>query len=136
MTDPFVGTWHLNVGRSKFDAHHQPPNGTMTVERDSDGAYHMRAHMTKENSEVLAERPQHLIPDGKPHAVPDFHGLSAVTTKPNPHTLVSQVRRQDGSLVGEGQYVVSDDGRTLTATTSGFDTQLRQFKIETAWDRA
>jgi hypothetical protein len=136
MTDPFVGTWQLNVGRSIFDAHHQPPNGTMTFERDSDGSYLMRAHMTKANGEVMAERPQRLSPDGKPYAVPDLHGLSAITTKPNPHTLVSQVKRQDGSVVGEGHYIVSDDGLTLTAKTSGFDTQLRQFTIQTAWDRA
>ena len=136
MTDPFVSTWQLNVGRSKFDAHHQPPNGTMTFARDSDGSYLMRAHMTKPNGEVLAERPQRLNPDAKAYPVPDLDGLSTVTTTPNPYTLVSQVRRQDGSLVGEGQYVVADDGRTLTATTSGFDTQLRQFKIQTAWDRA
>jgi hypothetical protein len=32
-------------------------------------------------------------------------------------------------------YVVSEDGRSLTATTSGWDTQLREFKQTTVWDR-
>lgn len=135
MNDPFVGTWTLNVTRSTFDANHQPPNGTMTFERDADGSYLMRAHMTKPSGEVVQERPQRLRPDGKPYPVPDLYGLTAVTTQPNPYTLVGQVRREDGSLVGEGEYVVSDDGRALTATTAGWDTQLRQFRTQTVWDR-
>jgi len=136
MDDPFVGTWTLNVARSRFDANHQPPNGTMTFEHESDGCYLMRAHMTKANGEVVAERPQRLRPDGKPYPVPDLYGLSAIVSQPNARTLVARATREDGSVVGEGEYIVSDDGRTLTATTSGFDTQLRQFKIQTSWDRA
>src|SRR5262245_26387827 len=128
MTDPFVGTWKLNVARSKFDAHHQPPNGTMTFEREPDGSYLMRAHMTKSDGDILAEVPQRLRPDGKLYPVPEMYGLSAVTTQPNPRTLVAQARRDDGSIAGEGEYIVSEDGATLTATTAGFDTQLRQFK--------
>jgi hypothetical protein len=30
---------------------------------------------------------------------------------------------------------VSVDGRSLTAINSGFDTQLREFKLRTVWDR-
>jgi hypothetical protein len=136
MNDPFVGMWTLNVARSRFDANHQPPNGTMTFERESDGAYLMRAHMRKADGEILAEPPQRMRPDGKPYPVPGLHGLTAVTTQPNPRTLVARATREDGSVVGEGEYVVSEDGGSLTATTAGFDTQLRQFKIETSWDRA
>jgi hypothetical protein len=44
-------------------------------------------------------------------------------------------RREDGSMVGSGRYVVSSDLQTLTATTSGFDTQLRRFESQTVWDR-
>ena len=68
--------------------------------------------------------------------MPDLHGLTAVTTQPNPRTLVARATREDGSVVGQGEYVVSEDGGTLTAATSGFDSQLRQFTIQTSWDRA
>jgi hypothetical protein len=135
MTDAFVGTWTLNPARSKFDANHQPSNGTMTFQRDEDGSYLLTASMLKPDGQTVSERPQRMRPDGQAYPVPDLHGLSTVTTRPNPRTLVGQVRREDGSLVGEGEYVVSPDGQTLTATTKGFDTQLRQFKMQTAWDR-
>jgi len=39
-------------------------------------------------------------------------------------------------VVAGGSYVVSEDGQSLAATAFGFDTQLRQFPTQTAWDRA
>jgi hypothetical protein len=72
MDDCFVGTWTLNVARSAFDAHHGPPNGMMTVERDADGAYLMQAQATKSNGEALKERPQRLRPDNPPYPVPEL----------------------------------------------------------------
>jgi hypothetical protein len=35
----------------------------------------------------------------------------------------------------EGTYAVADDGNTMTATTKGFDSQLRPFLQGTVWDR-
>ena len=51
------------------------------------------------------------------------------------NTVQVEVTREDGSTVGQGTYAVSADGKLLTATTSGFDTQLRPFKTRTVWDR-
>jgi hypothetical protein len=41
-----------------------------------------------------------------------------------------------GPVQLRGTYVVSPDGKALTATTFGYDTQLRQFKQKTVWDRS
>jgi hypothetical protein len=59
-----------------------------------------------------------------------------VTTRPNRDTIRAEARREDGSLAGEGTYVLTDDGHTLTAATTGFDSQLRPFTMQTVWDRA
>ena len=135
MRDPFVGTWTLNPTKSTFDANHQPSAATMHFEMSDDGSYVLKAQGVNQKGEPVAERPATLIPDGRAYPVPDFSGLSAVTTRPDPHTLRAECRREDGSLVGEGSYVVSEDGASLTATTAGFDTQLRRFEQKTVWDR-
>jgi hypothetical protein len=57
------------------------------------------------------------------------------STRPDPNTLHSDVRREDGSIAGQGTYSVSTDGRSLTAVTAGVDSQLRQFEQRTAWDK-
>jgi serine/threonine protein kinase len=35
----------------------------------------------------------------------------------------------------KSRHVVNEDGRSLVATTAGFDTQLRRFEMKTVWDR-
>ena len=95
----------------------------------------MRAEGLNAKGEKVAERPQRMIPDDRPYPVPDFPGLTAVSTRPEPRTLQTEVRREDGSVAGEGTFVVSPDGKTLAATNSGFDSQLRQFRQYTVWER-
>jgi hypothetical protein len=136
MQDPFVGTWKLNPARSQFDPNHRPSEGTMSLVLDAEGAYLMTAEGVNANGEKVRERPQKMIPDGQPHPIPDFPGLSAVTTRVDANTLRGEARREDGSIAGEGTYVVSADGKSLTATAAGFDTQLRRFETRTVWDRA
>lgn len=135
MHDPFIGTWKLNTDSSRFDANHRPAEATMRWGLAADGGYLMEAEGLNAKNERVSERPQKLIPDGKAYSVPDFPGLTSVTTRPQPNALRAEVRREDGSLVGEGNYVVSDDGTLMTATTAGFDTQLRPFEMETVWNR-
>jgi hypothetical protein len=136
MHDPIVGTWTLNCEKSGFDPNHRPTAGSLRLERDTAGAYILNAEGLNAKGERVAERPQRLVPDGQAYPVPDFPGLTAVTTQPDPRTLHAEVRREDGSLVGEGRYVVAADGQSMEASTAGFDTQLRRFETRTHWDRA
>lgn len=136
MSDPFEGTWRLNPARSAFDVNHKPAQATMTWQLDADGTYVLLATGVDAKGERCEEKPQRLRADGVAYAIDDLPGLMSVTTRPNPNTLRAEAKRDDGSLAGEGTYVVADDGRTMTATTKGFDTQLRPFTMRTVWDRA
>jgi hypothetical protein len=135
VQDPFLGAWKLNVERSEFDANHRPTAGTLTFEVDEQGRYLMKGEGTNAKGEKVVERPQRFIPDGKEHPIPIAPGMKAVSTHPDANTLTGEARREDGTVVGGGPYVVSADGRTLTATNFGWDAQLRQFKQRTVWDR-
>jgi hypothetical protein len=135
MQDLFVGIWILNVEKSEFDANHRPRAGTMVVELDADGFYLQKAEGISEKGEKVTERPVRFIPDGKPHPIPDFPGLKYVTTKTDPRTMTGEATREDGSVVGGSTTVVSPDGKSKTVTNFGYDSQLRQFKMRTVWDR-
>ena len=135
MHDPFVGTWELNRSGSQFDFNHKPARATMRWQLEAGGAYLMLAEGENEKGEPCVEKPQTLVPDGQPYPVENLPGLRCVTSRPDPDTIRAEVRREDGSLAGEGTYVVAADGRTITATTSGFDSQLRRFEMRTVWDR-
>jgi len=135
MQDPFVGTWKLNVEKSEFDANHHPTAGTMVFELDAQGNYLMTAEGLNAKGEKVTERPTKIIPDGKEHPIPDFPGLKAIATRTDPNTLTVEARREDGTVVGGGTTVISADGKSKTVTNFGWDSQLRQFKQTTVWDR-
>ena len=135
MHDPFVGTWKLNPGKSQFDPNHKPTEATMRWQLEPDGGYLLLADGVNEKGERCAEKPQKLFPDGQPYDVENLPGLKCVTRRPDPNTIRAEVKREDGSIAGEGSYVVADNGTTMTATTAGFDSQLRRFEMRTVWDR-
>ena len=135
MQDRLIGTWKLNPDKSEFDANHRPSEGTMVLEVTPEGHYVLTAEGMTEKGEKCRERPTKLNPDGKEHPVPEFPGLISIVTRPDLNTLAAEVRREDGAVAGGGTYVVSPDGNLLTATNFGYDTQLRQFKQKTVWDR-
>jgi hypothetical protein len=107
----------------------------MTWELDADGNYLLIAEGVDGNGHPCREKPQRLCPDGVAYPVEGLPGLTSVTTRPNPHTIRAEAKREDGSLAGEGTYVVAADGTTMIANTTGFDSQLRPFTMKTVWDR-
>ena len=135
MHDQFEGTWKLNPGKSQFDANHRPLEGIMRWQIEPDSGYTLLAEGVNAEGEHCVEKPQKLLPDGRPYPVDGLSGLTSITTRPDPHTVRAEARRKDGSLAGEGSYVVAEDGMTMTATTAGFDSQLRRFEMRTVWDR-
>jgi hypothetical protein len=135
MSDPFVGTWTLNPTRSAFDANHRPVQATMRWELDGDGTYVLFAAGIDAKGAPCEEKPQRLRPDGVAYPIDGFPGLTSLTTRPNGNTIRAEAKREDGSLAGDGTYVVADDGETMTATTKGFDSQFRPFTQQTVWDR-
>jgi hypothetical protein len=49
--------------------------------------------------------------------------------------MTGEATREDGSVVVGSTTVVSADGKSKTVTNFGYDSQLRQFKQKTVWDR-
>ena len=135
MSDPFVGTWTLNPTHSTFDANHKPTRATMRWELDAEGTYALFAAGVDAKGAPCEEKPQRLRPDGVAYPIDGFPGLTSVTTRPNGNTIRAEAKREDGSIAGDGTYVVAEDGKTMTATTKGFDSQLRPFTQQTVWDR-
>lgn len=131
--DPFVGTWVMVPAESQFDQHHKPSQATMRFVREEDG-YVMSAEGVS-NSNVIREPPQTFYLDGGEHPVSGAPELSAASTLVDRNTLRVVVRRGDESI-GDGLYTVSANGRTLTTTLSGVDSEQRRFQSTVVWRRA
>ena len=107
----------------------------MTWTPDADGGYVLLAVGVDAKGARCEEKPQRPAPGRRRLPIEGLPGLASVTTRPNRNTIRAEAKREDGSLAGEGTYAVADGGQTMTATTKGFDSQLRPFTMQTVWDR-
>lgn len=131
--DAFAGIWRLDVGRSQFSPAHRPGCAAMCWERTPQG-YLMRAEGRTREGKLVDECPQAFILDEMEHPIPSAPGLSMIVHHPDANTILVQAKHAD-RVVGEGSYVVSADGSTLTASVSGIDAQRKPFQTIAIWDR-
>jgi hypothetical protein len=113
--DPIIGTWKLNVSKSKFgDA---PLKAGTRVYTESNGLYTLEQKQTgadgKETSNTATYR------DGKEEKQPPGGaGDATVAKKIDANTWDFELMK-DGKVAGHVHRVVSADGKTLTVKNSG-----------------
>ena len=114
--DPVVGTWQLNVSKSKFTAGPAVKSQTRTYSQSEGGISLLMKSVGADGKESTTTTTYHL--DGKTYPITgnaDYDNLSA--TRVNSHTAKFALKR-GGKVVGHTTRTVSKDGKTLTATTN------------------
>jgi hypothetical protein len=114
--DPVVGTWKLNVAKSKFSSGAVLTAGTR-VYTEANGLYTLDQKLTGANGKEMSNRVQYR--DGKDEK--QATGGSADTTlakKIDANTWDFDLKK-DGKVVGQVHRVVSADGKTLTVHNTG-----------------
>jgi hypothetical protein len=123
--DLFEGTWKAQNDKSQWDPNYTPEQACLRFEVTEEG-YLLVAYGIKDG-QAVAERPRAIIPDGRRRPIVDLNGrpIPGVPpgalefgTRPDPQTIEGGAE-VDGKVLGRGTYRVSDDGKTLTATTEG-----------------
>jgi hypothetical protein len=115
--DPVVGTWKLNVAKSKFNTGAALIAGTR-VYTEANGLYTLDQKLTGADGKEISLRIQYR--DGKD--VKDMAGPSDTDT-----TLAKKIDantwdfdlKKDGKVVGHVHRVVSAGGKTLTVHNTG-----------------
>jgi hypothetical protein len=126
-----AGIWTASLAKSRRDPNHQFHRATMRVEVEGD-----RVSLTYGGVNAAGkteEGTQLICADGEAHPEAAAPGVVCTSTI-DAHTL-QVVATKDGAMVGRGSYEVSEDGRTLTATMSGFDASGRPFDQVIVFDR-
>ena len=114
--DPIVGTWKLNVAKSKFRAGAALTAGTR-VYTEANGLYTLDQKLTGADGKEMSNRVQYR--DGKEE--------KKATAGPADTTLAKKIDantwdfdlKKDGKVVGHVHRVVSADGKTLTVHNTG-----------------
>ena len=114
--DPIVGTWKLNVAKSKFSSGTELTAGSR-VYTEADGLYSLDQKLTGADGKERSIHTQYR--DGKDVKQP-AGGLADTShaTKIDANTWDFDLKK-DGKVVGHVHHVVSPDGKTLTVHNTG-----------------
>jgi hypothetical protein len=124
--NPFIGTWKLNVAKSKFSPGTAIKEETVTFEAVGD---QMKRTVVGIDADGEQLNQNSTIPwDGKAHKIeaPPNPPIMVAVKKVNDHTLDVTVKQPDGKLVDTVKAVVSQDGKSITVTESGEDPKGRK----------
>ena len=118
--DPFLGSWTLNVAKSKYDPGPPPKSQTSTYEAAGKG-YKISVRSTPASG-TAQEWSYATNLDGKPAPITGNNPSAdmASTTRVNAMTL-EIVYMKNGKETTRQRNVVAADGKTRTVTTTGVD---------------
>lgn len=114
--DPVVGTWKLDVAKSKFSSSDPLTAGTR-VYTEANGVYTLEQKLTGKDGKEMSSHA--VYSDGK-DMKQDMGGRADSThaKKIDANTWDFELKK-DGKIVGHVHRVVSADGKTLTVHNSG-----------------
>lgn len=115
--DPVIGSWTLNLAKSKFSADHAPKSQTRTYTNSAKGIVLTVKTIAADGKEHTSTMT--FEADGKPYAMTGNPAIDTVAvTRVNSHTVTS-VQTKGGAPAGTSVRHVSKDGKTLTLTQKG-----------------
>jgi hypothetical protein len=130
--DPAIGTWQLNLAKSKYTPGTAPTNQRVIIEAAGQGV-RVTATTVRQNGQkiVIAYT---AYPDGQDYPVvgsPDYDSVSLKRTG----KMIEGTRKKDGKVVQTYQRVVSDDRKTMTVATTGKDATGNTLNSVAVFDR-
>jgi hypothetical protein len=132
-SEPAVGTWVLNLEKSKFSPGPAPKSQTRTYTQSADGTTLTVTGVAADGSAMSGQSTFKY--DGKDYAItgsPDYDTLAL--KKVNGHT-VSSVQKKDGKVVGSTTRTISAHGKVLTLTSKGKNAKGASFHNVAVFDK-
>ena len=134
--NPFVGTWKLNVAKSKFGPAAAPKSVTRTVVAQGDGAKYTFERVNADGTTSVYSFTAHY--DGKDYPVTGTGmpgGADSIAgTRINSHRVES-VLKKNGKQVGTSVSEVSADGKTTTIKAKGKNPDGSAYETESVYDK-
>jgi hypothetical protein len=132
-TDPSVGTWKLNIAKSKYPPTEQAPKEQMLVKREL-GADQLELTITGVNADgtPLSVKMTHAQQGGVVSGLPE--GTMAVLTVVAPGESLTTFL-QNGKQAQLHHNIVSKDGKTMTQTINYIDAKGQSVDILGVWDK-
>jgi len=134
--NPFVGTWKLNVAKSKYEGTPAPKSLTRTVTAEGGALKYSFEGEAADGSKISYSFTTKLDGSDSPVSGVGMTGGADVValTKVSAHKL-SGVTKKGGKKVGTALVDISMDGKTVTVKTSGKTEDGKEVKTEQVYDK-
>jgi hypothetical protein len=132
--DNSLGTWKLNLEKSKYSPGPPTIKSLTSVREASDGGVKVtstgeQADGTPINSSYTAKY------DGKEYPVTGAPWDSIAIKQVNANTLTTTTKKNGGSYHATARTVISKDGKTMTTTVKGTNAEGKAFNNTLVYDK-
>jgi hypothetical protein len=132
-SDPAVGTWKLNVAKSKSSPGPVAKSGTFTVEATPQGRKNTSDSVSATGVQTHSEYVARF--DGKDTPIKGDPTLDTIALKLINESTYERTAKKAGKVVQTMTVVVAKDGRSLTINTKGTDDQGRAYSSTGFYDK-
>jgi hypothetical protein len=119
QTDPRIGSWTLNLERSKYDPGPAPKSDVRKYEASADGTKATVEATPASGSPNKVTYTAKL--DGKDYPISGSPTFDTIAITRIDSSTVEVTLKKGGKMAQTGRYVVSKDGKTMTGTVNGTD---------------
>ena len=131
--NPVVGTWQLNLAKSKFSPGPAPKTDTRTYTKSTDGITMTWKSVAADGKETIVRST--FKTDGKDYPVTGSANFDTLTLKQVDSHTVHSTQKKGGKVVGETKRTVSKDGKELTLASKGTGTDGVAYDTVMVYDR-
>jgi hypothetical protein len=119
QNNPLVGTWKLNVTKSKYDPGPAPKSLTRTVEAQGDGVKYTFEGVAADGSPISYGFSVQF--DGKDNPISGSmpSGADTISAKRTDSNHVVATLKKGGKVIGTSKVTVSNDGKVTTVDATG-----------------
>ena len=131
--DPVIGTWQLNVAKSKFMSGPALKSQTRTYSQSGDSISLVIKSVGADGKEATMQTTYKL--DGKDYPVTGTLNWDTLSAKQVDSNTAEFTLKKGGKTVGKSSRTVSKDGKTLTSRQSSTDEKGEKTESEMVLDK-
>src|SRR5215831_2138251 len=133
QTDPFIGTWKLNLAKTKYSPGPPQQSGTVTYEAVGQGYKIIVKGTDAEGKPINSQFTGNF--DGKDYPVSGNTDQDMTTMRRIDAYKIEFTRKKVGNVVATVTSVVSKDGKTRTVTEKGVNAKGEKFSNIVVYDK-
>lgn len=136
QSNPQVGTWKLNLAKSKYGTSQPPKSQTRTVETQGDGVKITFEGVAADGSRISYSFTTNYDGKDAPNSgMGQPNGADTNATKRVDANTTTSTWKKAGKVVATTRTVISKDGKTTTITSKGVDANGKPRNVVSVYDK-